>query len=94
MAPGDTLKQGQKLVVWVDNKTFKETSQLQNIVDVHPTTRNSIYYKVRTGDSLSTIAHRFKVKVADLKKWNAITGKYLKPGQNIKLYVDVTAQTL
>ncbi len=97
MAPKDTLKQGQKLVVWVDNKTFKETKQLPNIMDVRPpstSTRNSVYYKVRTGDSLSTIAHRFKVKVADLKKWNDLSGKYLKPGQNLKLYVDVTSQAL
>ncbi|MET0120530.1 MAG: LysM peptidoglycan-binding domain-containing protein [Candidatus Thiodiazotropha sp. 6PLUC9] len=32
--------------------------------------------------------------MADLKRWNTIKGKYLKPGQSIKLYVDVTEQTL
>jgi membrane-bound lytic murein transglycosylase D len=97
MAPGDTLKLGQKLVVWVDDKTFKKYSvtKLPSIMDVRPpSTRNSVYYRVREGDSLSTIAHRFKVNVADLKKWNSITGNYLKPGQNLKLYVDVTSQAL
>ncbi len=97
MAPKDTLKLGQKLVLWVDDATFKKynTTELPAIMKVRPpSTRNSVYYRVREGDSLSTIAHRFKVKVADLKKWNDITGKYLKPGQNLKLYVDVTAQTL
>jgi membrane-bound lytic murein transglycosylase D len=97
MAPKDTLKLGQKLVVWVDDKTAQaqKPAKLPSIMDVRPpSTRNSLYYRVRNGDSLSTIAQRFKVKVADLKRWNALEGKYLKPGQNIKLYVDVTAQTL
>jgi peptidoglycan lytic transglycosylase D len=97
MAPKDTLKLGQKLVVWLDDKTAKthQTTKLPTIMDVRPpNTRNSLHYRVRNGDSLSTIAQRFKVKVADLKKWNTLEGKYLKPGQNLKLYVDVTAQTL
>jgi membrane-bound lytic murein transglycosylase D len=95
MAPGDTLKLEQKLVVWVDDKTLKKyNSKLPAIMDVHPPgTRNYVYYRVRNGDSLSTIAYRFKVKVADLKKWNKISGKYLKLGQNLKLYVDVSSQS-
>ncbi len=97
MAPGDTLRLGQKLVIWVDDKTFKANAsvRLPPVMDVRPpATRNSVHYRVREGDSLSTIAQRFRVRVADLKKWNSLEGKYLKPGQNIKLYVDVTAQTL
>ncbi len=97
MAPRDTLKLGQKLVVWVDDETFKKytSSKIPDSMRVRPpSTRNSVYYRVRAGDSLSTIAQRFKVRVADLKKWNRLDGKYLKPGQNLKLYVDVTAQTL
>lgn len=97
MAPGDPLKQGQRLVVWVNDRTVAKDKATKRppVMDVRPpNTRNSVYYRVREGDSLSTIAHRFKVKVADLKKWNDITGKYLKPGQNLKLYVDVTAQAL
>jgi membrane-bound lytic murein transglycosylase D len=97
MAPRDTLKLGQKLVLWVDAETFNKhnITKLPTIMDVRPPSgRNSVYYRVREGDSLSTIAHRFKVKVADLKKWNALSGKYLKPGQSLKLYVDVTSQAL
>lgn len=97
MAPRDTLRLGQKLVVWVDDKTVEtqQPAKLPSVMDVRPpSTRNSLHYRVRDGDSLSTIAQRFKVKVADLKKWNTLEGKYLRPGQNIKLYVDVTAQAL
>lgn len=90
MAPGDPLKTGQKLVIW----TSKSTSKI-SLLDLQPTgTQSRLHYKVRRGDSLSRIAQRFKVSVADLKRWNTIKGKYLKPGQSIKLYVDVTEQTL
>ncbi len=97
MAPRDPLSLGQKLVVWVDKKNIKssQTAQLPAIMDVKPpSTTNSVHYKVRDGDSLARIAERFKVGVADLKRWNTIEGKYLKAGQNLKLFVDVTAQTL
>ena len=32
--------------------------------------------------------------VSDLKRWNTLDGKYLQPGQRLKLSVDVTEQTL
>ena len=95
MAPGDTLKLDQKLVVWVDNTSFKKYHSDKKPAGMNvrpPSARNSIYYRVREGESLSTIAQRFKVKVMDLKKWNKLSNKYLKPGQNLKLYIDVTAQ--
>ena len=95
MAPKDTLKLNQKLVLWVDNKTLKKhDNKLAAIMDVRPPgTRNTIYYRVREGDSLSTIAHRFKVKVSNLKKWNSLSSKLLKPGQNLKLFVDASSQS-
>jgi membrane-bound lytic murein transglycosylase D len=95
MAPKDTLKLNQKLVVWVDDKTLKKhNNKLADIMDVRPpSTRNKVYYRVREGDSLSTISHRFKVKVAEVKKWNNLSSKLLKPGQNIKLFVDASSQS-
>jgi membrane-bound lytic murein transglycosylase D len=49
---------------------------------------------VHKGDSLSRIADRFNVTVSDLRRWNTLSeGRYLQPGQHIKLYVDVTRQT-
>lgn len=81
MAPTDMLRPGKELVVWVD-KLSEE--QRKNAV------MRSLTYTVRSGDSLSRIANRFKVKVADLKRWNQLNKKYLQPGQKIKVFVDVT----
>jgi membrane-bound lytic murein transglycosylase D len=91
MAPGDPLKTGQRLVIWSSKKVSASGSPL----DLQPSgTQSSLHYKVRRGDSLSRIAQRFNVSVSDLKRWNTLRGKYLQPGQQLKLYVDVTEQTL
>ncbi len=77
MGPRDTLRVGQKLVIW---KNSTNGAIIRTVV-----------YKVRNGDTLSGIASKFKVKTADIVKWNDLSNnKYLKPGQNLKLYVDVT----
>ncbi len=83
MAPGDPLKVGQKLVIWSANSRSS-----------HPGSRTrTIHYTVRRGDSLSRISSRFRVSVADLRRWNRLPkGRYLQPGQRLKLYVDVTRQ--
>ncbi len=80
MAPRDTLRQGQKLVIWTQG-TKSRTSGITRTVN----------YTVRSGDSLAKIASKFSVSVNQLVEWNSLDGqKYLKPGQKLKLYVDVT----
>ena len=88
MAIRDPLRKGQKLVVWSKNKKTT-TARTHN----PNSTIRSIHYTVRNGDSLSRIASKFHVSVNDLHRWNTIKGKYLKPGQRLKLYVDVTEQS-
>ncbi|KJY82329.1 murein transglycosylase [Vibrio galatheae] len=77
MGPKDTLRVGQKLVIW------KNSSDGAII--------RTVFYNVRTGDTISGIASKFRVKSNDIVKWNDLNKqKYLKPGQKLKLYVDVT----
>lgn len=82
MAPKDPIKPGQNLVIW--KETVSKDHAKNAVV-------RSVYYKVRSGDSLARIAKKFNVRVNDIIKWNQIdTKKYLQPGQSLKLYVDVT----
>lgn len=77
MAPKDSLRIGQNLVIW------KNSSDGAIIRTVH--------YQIRQGDNLSSIAQKFSVSVTNIMKWNNIErGSYIKPGQKLKLYVDVT----
>ncbi|WP_417346994.1 LysM peptidoglycan-binding domain-containing protein [Ferrimonas sp.] len=82
LAPKDTIRPGQKLVIWVNriSKNEDKTSVMRQIS-----------YKVRSGDSLARIAKKFNVTVTDLVRWNQLDAKkYLQPGQKMTLYVDVT----
>lgn len=85
MAPGDTLRIGQQLVVWADGtgNVAGPVAPLQ-----------SVNYTVERGDSLYAIAQRFSVSVADLRRWNDLPSKgYLQPGQELYMKVDVTQQS-
>jgi membrane-bound lytic murein transglycosylase D len=90
MAPIDTLRIGQKLIVWTESAPKAQQASLST---TGPTkTVRALRYTIRKGDSLSRIADRFNIRVSDIKRWNKI-GKYLHPGQKLKLYVDITQQS-
>jgi membrane-bound lytic murein transglycosylase D len=109
MAPGDTLGVGRELVVWTSAAaaaaataaapvTTTEQASLigsDSSAGFAATNRmREITYVVRRGDSLSSIARRFRVTVDKLVEWNSGAGdKYLQPGQRLKMVVDVTAQS-
>jgi membrane-bound lytic murein transglycosylase D len=84
MAPGDNLRAGQHLVIWQGGGGKSARSGQVR----------SVHYTVRRGDSLSRISRNFRVSVNDLRRWNDLSkGDYLRPGQRLKLYVDVTRQS-
>lgn len=81
MSPKDPLKPGQKLVIWSKAKWVKKDRDIIR----------KIRYRVRNGDSLHRIADKFNVRVKDIKRWNQMSKKkYLQPGDELILYVDVT----
>ncbi len=89
MAPIDTLRVGQKLVVW----TRDDATRTIGVNQTRPSDAlHTLRYTVRKGDSLYRIANKFNITVADIKRWNRV-GKYLQPGQKLKLYVDITQQS-
>ena len=49
--------------------------------------RERIVYKVKSGDALSVIAMRYKVRVDDIKKWNNLRSNTIKIGQNLNIWV-------
>jgi membrane-bound lytic murein transglycosylase D len=77
------LQIGDKLNLWPRSSSTKLATTKRNVV-------KKLTYKVRSGDNLSVIAHRFSVTVADIQKWNKSLKKYLQPGQRLSLLVNVT----
>ena len=78
IAPKDAIYPGKKLVVWLPND--KPSGIVRNIT-----------YIVKNGDSLARIGQKFNVRINDIVNWNQLDkGKYLQPGQRLRLSVDVT----
>lgn len=80
LARSDTLSIGQVL-------SIPGTARLAT-TDSSSVSRSTTYV-VRRGDSLSTIATRFRVRLADLLGWNNLTKRsVIKPGQRLVMYID------
>jgi membrane-bound lytic murein transglycosylase D len=77
------LQIGDKLNLWPRSSSTKLATAKRNVV-------KKLTYKVRSGENLSVIAHRFSVTVDDIQKWNKSLKKYLQPGQKLSLFVNVT----
>ncbi len=62
------------------------------VADTLPTgnSRQRLHYRVRKGDSLYTIARRYQVSVADLRRWNQV-GRYIRPGERLTVFIDPDA---
>lgn len=74
----DTLKIGKTLRIGdLPNSIGKDEAEaLQRIG-----------YKVQSGDSLSTIAERYNVNVADIREWNNLNSAIIKTGQQLTLFI-------
>ncbi len=92
LAPRDTLRAGQKLVIWSKEGGYVRAKAKFSPHDARLVTQK-IGYRVRNGDSLARISRKFKVSINDVVRWNRLDSKkYLQPGQRLTLYVDVTQQ--
>lgn len=103
MAPGDVLSVGRHLVVWTEppariaaaGAARASLSQSDAATGfAAPNRVRELTYVVRRGDSLSSIARRFRVTVGKIEQWNkGVTSKYLQPGQRLTLFVDTREQS-
>ena len=81
MTSQSTLSIGKRLTI-LSNESLSNESSLAN--------KKELTYKVRSGDSLSVIAHQFNVRVKDILRWNAISQReVLQIGQPLKLLLSI-----
>ncbi|HKJ88335.1 MAG TPA: LysM peptidoglycan-binding domain-containing protein [Gammaproteobacteria bacterium] len=80
MAPGDTLRAGQKLTVWVAKNKVSSSQRSARV-----------RYRVRRGDSLWSISRKFNVPLHRLRNWNDLgQDQLIHPGDRLTIYVDPT----
>lgn len=92
MALKDIIKSGQRLIIWLTPKAAIATEQPSSSPALSDY-RQRVHYTVRRGDSLSLIAERFNVDIAELRAWNKKTlvrKNHLLPGQRLTVFVDTT----
>jgi membrane-bound lytic murein transglycosylase D len=78
LGPKSELVAGQRLTIPAGNGGAASAAETSRMT-----------YQVRRGDTLSEIAERFNVSVAQLRSWNRIgSSNSLKAGQRIVIYVD------
>lgn len=79
MAPTDPLRVGQKLVIWE-----KRGNNGRKVI-------RKVRYKVRNGESLASIASKFRVHLNDIKRWNSskTRNRYIHPGDRLTLFINV-----
>jgi membrane-bound lytic murein transglycosylase D len=85
-APGRTLlvpllegSESSNLTDTWDNPEFQSPDDYYNTRIVH---------KVRAGDTLSTVAQRYRVSIRALKEWNHLRGTLIRKGQQLVIYRD------
>jgi membrane-bound lytic murein transglycosylase D len=50
-----------------------------------PASGGTVQYVVQSGDSLWSIARKYKVRVNDLRSWNDLDSSMIRPGQSIRI---------
>lgn len=80
----NNIRVGQKLIIYRGGGAPASTSG-SNTSTAHSSTSSASTYKVKSGDTLSSIATRHGVSVSDLKKWNNLSSNNIQTGQTLKV---------
>lgn len=75
------------------NELFKKRKVI-TVSDSRPTTRsnsaapkgNPIYHKIANGETLGSIARKYKVTVGQLQSWNGLRDTRISAGKSLKIY--------
>ncbi|MGH8578906.1 MAG: LysM peptidoglycan-binding domain-containing protein [Gammaproteobacteria bacterium] len=92
LSPVRTLVPYRKLLILAKNAEPAEASlffKTSGESAAHLVHQQFLRYRVKTGDSLWSIARRFGVPLAELCQWNRLSKRYrLQPGQDLMIYIE------
>ena len=92
IVPTAPLSIGKELVILID---AKEKSELAKITNTGIDINRKIVYTVRSGDNLSLIAQKYKVKVSQIRDWNDLNETdILQPGDKLTITINVVNSNL
>jgi len=82
---GGKIRPQQKIVVKGAPATSKATSSVAS-KNSNPSQQKIIIHKVKAGETLWDLSKKYKVSIAQIKKWNGLKGDNLRLNQKIKIY--------
>ncbi len=81
---GNTIRIGEKLQILAGENSLLQMSSSQSLVSRKTPSSKNITHTVANGDTLWSLARRYRVTITQLARWNAIpTAKPLVPGQKL-----------
>ena len=89
------IRVGQRLVIYRGGKSSGSSvssSSSATSQSSAPASSGASTYTVKSGDTLSGIATRHGVSVANLKSWNGLTSNNIKVGQKLKVKAGAASQ--
>ena len=91
------IRIGQRLVIYTGGNSSASSSSSASTnksqSSSSATTSGASSYTVKSGDTLSAIAARHGVSVANLKSWNGLTSNNIKVGQKLKVKAAAASQS-
>jgi membrane-bound lytic murein transglycosylase D len=89
VGPRQTVPTGHALLVPMQQPTQEAAESLENAVFTTVPAGRTFFYTVRHGDTLTAIAGRYGVTTQDLRRWNHVSGDYLRAGRKLRVTSDV-----
>lgn len=92
---GNTIYVGQVLEIFriPDDRMLAQTQSIDaaNVIGPVPDRRGdeTTIHIVRSGETLSQIAGRYRVTVREIREWNDLSGNIIRPGQELKIQTAV-----
>ena len=80
----DFILSGDSIYNHERDKYFSE--EKVKVLKNQATNSGFVIHKIRSGESLSTIAHRYRVTIAELKRWNGLKSNNIVAGKTLKIY--------
>ncbi len=85
---------GNKIVAGKTLKIYNSTTSSSYGDNTTKNSSNVNYYKIKSGDSIGSIAEKYGVKVSEIQKWNNISGNKILAGKTLKIYSDANVNDI
>jgi len=76
----------QPAVIPVQTRPAPSNNNSQNVATVKKDDKKKVTYTVKSGDTLSHIARKYRVSIANIQKWNNLKNDRINIGQKLVIY--------